>query len=65
MEPKGTMRHLMWILTWVAVGIGGVLGAATVIVVSQSRQPAAPGSEIIAGGNKSAPVLVGKPIPGK
>ena len=24
------MRHLMWILTWIAVGIGGALGAASV-----------------------------------
>ena len=64
MEPKGTMRHLMWILTWIAVGIGGVLGAASVIVLSQTRQPGSPGSDIIAGGNKAAPVLVGKPLPG-
>ncbi len=64
MEPKGTMRHLMWILTWIAVGIGGVLGAASVIVLSQSRQPGSQGPDIIAGGTKAAPVLVGKPTPG-
>jgi hypothetical protein len=64
MERKGTMRHLMWILTWIAVGIGGVLGAATVIVVSQSRQPSSQGPDIIAGGNNASPVLVNKPTPG-
>jgi len=32
------MRHLMWILTWIAVGIGGVLGAASVIMLSESHQ---------------------------
>ena len=64
MEPKGTMRHLMWILTWIAVGIGGVLGAASVIVLSQARQPGSQGPDIIAGGNKSSSVLVGKPTPG-
>lgn len=64
MEPKGTMRHLMWILTWIAVGIGGVLGAASVIVLSQSRQPGSQGPDVIASGNKAAPVLVGKPTPG-
>jgi hypothetical protein len=64
MEPKGTMRHLMWILTWIAVGIGGVLGAASVIVLSQTRQPGPQGPDIIAGGNKGAPVLVTKPMPG-
>ncbi len=35
------MRHLMWILTWIAVGIGGALGAATVIMLSASHQPGA------------------------
>jgi len=57
------MRHLMWILTWVAVGIGGVLGAASVIVVSQSRHPGMQGPEMIAG-NKAGPVLVTKPTRG-
>lgn len=32
------MRHLMWILTWIAVGIGGALGAASVIMLSASHQ---------------------------
>jgi hypothetical protein len=36
------MRHLMWILTWIAVGIGGVLGAATVVMLSASRNPPPP-----------------------
>ena len=36
------MRHLMWILTWIAVGVGGVLGAASVIMLSASHQPASP-----------------------
>lgn len=35
------MRHLMWILTWIAVGIGGVLGAASVLMLSASHQPGA------------------------
>ena len=32
------MHHLMWILTWIAVGIGGALGAASVIMLSESHQ---------------------------
>jgi hypothetical protein len=32
------MRPLMWILTWVAVGIGGVLGAVSMIMLSESHQ---------------------------
>jgi hypothetical protein len=35
------MRHLMWILTWIAVGIGGALGAASVIMLSASHQSGA------------------------
>lgn len=35
------MRHLMWILTWIAVGIGGVLGAASVILLSGSHHSGA------------------------
>jgi hypothetical protein len=35
------MRNLMWILTWIAVGIGGVLGAASVIMLSESHQSGA------------------------
>jgi hypothetical protein len=38
------MRHLMWILTWIAVGIGGALGAASVIMLSASHQPGAQGT---------------------
>jgi hypothetical protein len=33
------MHHLMWILTWIAVGIGGALGAASVIMLSAAHQP--------------------------
>jgi len=35
------MRYWMWILTWIAVGIGGALGAASVIVLSASHQSGA------------------------
>ncbi len=35
------MRDLMWILTWIAVGIGGVLGAASVVMLSASHQSGA------------------------
>ena len=35
------MRHLMWILTWIAVGIGGALGAASVIMLSESHHSGA------------------------
>jgi hypothetical protein len=31
----------MWILTWIAVGIGGLLGAASVIMLSASHQSGA------------------------
>jgi hypothetical protein len=31
----------MWILTWIAVGIGGALGAASVIMLSASHQSGA------------------------
>lgn len=53
------MRHLMWILTWIAVGIGGALGAASVMVLSASRQPAAQGPSIIARTGEQ-PVMVTK-----
>ncbi len=36
------MRHLMWILTAIAVGIGGVLGAASVIMLSASHPSGGP-----------------------
>jgi uncharacterized membrane protein YhaH (DUF805 family) len=35
------MRYWMWILTWIAVGIGGALGATSVIVLSASHQSGA------------------------
>jgi hypothetical protein len=35
------MRHLMWILTWIAVGIGGALGAASVIMLTAPHQSGA------------------------
>ena len=35
------MRHLMWILTWIAVGIGGALGAASVMMLSASHESGA------------------------
>ena len=59
------MRHLMWILTWIAVGIGGALGAASVIMLSASRTPNSQGPDVIAGsGKEQQPVLVNKPKPG-
>jgi hypothetical protein len=39
------MRHLMWILTWIAVGLGGALGAASVIMLSGSRMKPAQAPE--------------------
>lgn len=36
------MRPVMWILTWIAVCIGGALGAASMILLSASHQPATP-----------------------
>ena len=56
------MRHLMWILTWIAVGIGGALGAASVLMLTASRHPATQGTDVIAGGSDK--VLVTKPRPG-
>ncbi|CAN5284353.1 hypothetical protein BH10PSE6_BH10PSE6_38140 [soil metagenome] len=41
------MRHLMWILTWIAVGIGGVLGAASVIMLSASHQSGAQSPSVV------------------
>jgi hypothetical protein len=56
------MRHLMWILTWVAVGIGGALGAAAVILLSSSPKPAAT-PEVVAPARGGEPVLVNNPQP--
>lgn len=52
------MRHLMWILTWIAVGIGGALGAASVLMVSATRNHGAPSPSVIAGTRE--PVFVTK-----
>jgi len=43
------MRHLMWILTWIAVAVGGALGAASVLMVSATLHHGGPASSIIAG----------------
>ena len=56
------MRHLMWILTWIAVGIGGALGAASVLMLTASRHPTTQSPDVIAGGSDK--VLVTKPRPG-
>jgi hypothetical protein len=56
------MRHLMWILTWLAVGIGGALGAASVLMLTSSRHPATQSPDVVAGGGDK--VLVTKPKPG-
>jgi hypothetical protein len=66
MENGSKMRHLMWILTWIAVGIGGALGAASVIMLSASRTtpPAQQGPEMVAPDKDLDPVLVTKPRPG-
>jgi hypothetical protein len=58
------MRHLMWILTWIAVGIGGALGAASVLMLTASRHPTTQSPDVIAGGGGSDKVLVTKPRPG-
>jgi hypothetical protein len=58
------MRHLMWILTWIAVCIGGVLGAASVLMLSASRHPAAVQSPDVIAGSGDDKVLVTKPKPG-
>jgi hypothetical protein len=41
------MRHLMWILTWIAVGIGGALGAASVIILSAAHQSGVPSPSVV------------------
>jgi hypothetical protein len=59
------MRHLMWILTWVAVGIGGALGAASVIMLSGTRTPPAQQApDVTPAPSDNEPVLVNKPRPG-
>ena len=58
------MRHLMWILTWIAVGIGGALGAASVLMLTASRHPTAVQSPDVVAGSDSDKVLVTKPQPG-
>ena len=54
------MRQLMWILTWIAVGIGGALGAASVIMLSTSRTPPVQAPDVVGSGARE-PVLVNKP----
>ena len=46
------MRPLMWILTWIAVGIGGALGAASVIMLSASHQSGAQVPSVTAGSDE-------------
>jgi hypothetical protein len=58
------MRHLMWILTWIAVGIGGVLGAASVLMLTASRHPAPVQSPDVVAGSGNDKTLVTKPKPG-
>lgn len=57
------MRHLMWILTWIAVAIGGALGAASVLMLTASRHPTTQSPDTIAGSGNDK-VLVTKPRPG-
>ena len=57
------MRHLMWILTWIAVGIGGALGAASVIMLSTSRTAPTQTPDVVGAGSRE-PVLVNKPKSG-
>ena len=58
------MRQLMWILTWIAVGIGGVLGAASVLMLTATRHPATVQSPDVVAGSGNDKVLVTKPKPG-
>ncbi|TMJ22839.1 MAG: hypothetical protein E6G95_20450 [Alphaproteobacteria bacterium] len=58
------MRHLMWILTWIAVGLGGALGAASVIMLSGSRMKPAQAPEAAVPPRAGEPVVVSKPRPG-
>ena len=58
------MRHLMWILTWIAVGIGGALGAVSVVMLTgSSRTPAVQPPDVVTPTRESEPVLVNKPRP--
>ena len=63
MESGSKMRHLMWILTWIAVGIGGALGAASVIMLSSSRTAPVQTPDVVGSGSRE-PVLVTKPKSG-
>ena len=58
------MRHLMWILTWIAVGIGGALGAASVLMLTASRHPTPVQTPEAVAGSGSDKVLVTRPRPG-
>lgn len=58
------MRQLMWILTWIAVGIGGALGAASVLMLTASRHPTAVQSPDVIAGSGDDKVLVTKPRAG-
>lgn len=58
------MRHLMWILTWIAVGIGGALGAASVLMLTASRHPTTQSPDVVAGSGNNDKVLVTKPRAG-
>jgi len=59
------MRHLMWILTWIAVGLGGALGAASVIMLSGSRMKPAQAPEAAVSPRAGEPVVVSKPRAGQ
>lgn len=58
------MRHLMWILTLIAVGIGGVLGAASVLLLSGSHQSGSPATPAAAASGEQ-PVMGAKPKTGE
>jgi hypothetical protein len=65
MESGSKMRHLMWILTWIAVGIGGALGAVSVVMLSgSSRTPPVQAPDVVTPTADTEPVLVNKPRPG-
>lgn len=66
MESGSQMRHLMWILTGIAVGIGGALGAASVIMLNAPRSaPTATHQQIPDVSASRDPVLVTKPTSGR
>lgn len=58
------MRDLMWILTWIAVGIGGALGAVSVIMLSESHRSGAqsPSATVRSG---EQPTMATKPKTGE